>query len=118
VDFTLDLAVDGSLAVVTVTGEIDVATAEPLRQALLAAEQRGGRRVVVDMSGVEFLDSTGLGVLVGSLRRLREAGGDLYLAIVHPHVLKVLRVTNLDQVFAVYEDASAAQADARAALAV
>jgi anti-sigma B factor antagonist len=112
VDFSLDLVVDGPVAVVTVAGEIDVATAEPLRQALADVQERGARRVVLDLSAVEFLDSTGLGVLVGALRRLRESGGELYLTIVHAHVLKVLRVTNLDQVFVLFDDVTAARAEA------
>ena len=114
-DFSVASSVDVDLAVVTAQGEIDVATAEPLRQALLAAEQEGARFVVVDLTLVDFLDSTGLGVLVGALRRLREGGGDLYLAVTHPHLLKVMRVTNLDRVFRVFDTVEEARSEAMAA---
>ena len=116
-DFSLSTVVDGDLAVVSVTGEIDMATAEPLRQALLTAEGKGCRHLVVDLTQVDFLDSTGLGALVGCLRRQREAGGDLSLAVTHPHLLKVLRVTNLDRVFPIYPSAAAAGVGAREPLA-
>jgi anti-sigma B factor antagonist len=115
VDFSVAGDVDGDLAVVTAQGEIDVATAEPLRRALVAAEQKGARFVVVDLTKVDFLDSTGLGVLVGALRRLRETGGDLFLAVTHPHLLKVMRVTNLDRVFRVLDTVEQARSEAMAA---
>ena len=93
----LDTAQD--VAVVSATGEIDVATAVPLREALADAEAKGATRIVLDLTDVGFLDSTGLGVLVGTLRRLREVDGELFLVVSNPHVLRVLRVTNLDRVF-------------------
>jgi anti-sigma B factor antagonist len=115
VDFSVVAEVADGIGVVTASGEIDVATAEPLRQALISVEQEGATQVVVDLTEVEFLDSTGLGVLVGSLRRLRDVGGDMYVAMTHPHLLKVMRVTNLDRVFRIVDTADRARDEARAA---
>ena len=65
-------------------------------------------RVIVDMSGVVFCDSTGMNVLLSSLRRARERGGQLELAAPRAAVRKILRVTGLDSVFTVLDDSVAA----------
>jgi anti-sigma B factor antagonist len=67
--------------VVEVSGEIDVYTAPKLREALLSLVDSGTYRLIVDMSGVEFLDSTGLGVLVGGLKRVRAHDGAIDLVV-------------------------------------
>ena len=85
--------------VVTARGQLDVATAPQLRQTLLEQQYGSGRRVALDLSGVEFLDSFGLGVLVGGLRRARSAGGALVLVGASPRITHVLEVTGLDGVF-------------------
>lgn len=88
--------------VVTASGEIDVATAPPLRDRLQAMTSSGKATVVVDLLGVTFLDSTALGVLVGALKRCRETGGDLPLVITEPRILKVFEITGLTGVFPIY----------------
>jgi anti-sigma B factor antagonist len=88
---------------VIATGEIDLYTA-PRLQAELAAVIAGAApasRVVVDMSGVDFCDSTGMNVLLSCLRQARERGGELELAAPQPAVQKILSVTGLDAVFTV-----------------
>jgi anti-sigma B factor antagonist len=97
-----DDEVDG-IPVVSATGEIDVATAPPLRDRLQALTTSGKSTVVVDLLGVSFLDSTALGVLVGALKRCREAGGDLPLVIAEPRILKVFEITGLTGVFPIFE---------------
>jgi anti-sigma B factor antagonist len=62
-------------------------------------------RVVIDMSGVEFCDSTGMNVLLSCLRRVRERGGELEIASPKPAVRKILQVTGLDSVFTLVDDA-------------
>ncbi len=89
----------GGLPVVSVAGEIDVATAPQLRKRLQRLSAEGRTTIVVDLLGVSFLDSTALGVLVGALRRCREAGGELRLAATHPRVLRVFQITGLADVF-------------------
>ena len=90
--------------VVAVSGEIDLYTAPRLAAELnkvLAKDEPV--RVVVDMSGVDFCDSTGMNVLLSALKRAREIGGGLDLAGPRPAVRKILQVTGLDTVFAVVD---------------
>ncbi len=86
-------------------GEIDLYTAPRLQSELTSviASAASAPRVVVDMSGVEFCDSTGMNVLLSGLRQARERGGELELAAPHPAVRKILSVTGLDAVFSVAE---------------
>jgi anti-sigma B factor antagonist len=97
-----DVEIDG-VPVVSASGEIDVATAPPLRDRLQALTTSGRSTIVVDLLGVTFLDSTALGVLVGALKRCREAGGDLPLVIEEPRILKVFEITGLTGVFPIFE---------------
>jgi anti-sigma B factor antagonist len=97
-----DVEIDG-VPVVSAAGEIDVATAPPLRDRLQALTTSGKSTVVVDLLGVTFLDSTALGVLVGALKRCREAGGDLPLVIAEPRILKVFEITGLTGVFPIFD---------------
>jgi anti-sigma B factor antagonist len=92
-----------SAAVVTLRGELDASSADELQRELALVEVGSGV-VIVDLRGVGFVDSTALGALVGTTRRLRQCGGDLKLVVDDPHVLRVLRVTNLDSLIAVMPD--------------
>lgn len=98
----------GDVPVVEVGGDLDVQTGPALREALyrLAAEQE--REVVLDLSGVGFLDSSGLGVLVGALKRLRAHDGTLRLAGCQQAVTDVLSLTGLNRVFFLHADVEAA----------
>jgi anti-sigma B factor antagonist len=82
--------------VLTVRGEVDLASAPKLAAAMTELMDRGHTRVAVDLGSVEFIDSSGLGVLVGSLRRLRDDGGDLVLRAASPPVTRILELTGLD----------------------
>jgi anti-sigma B factor antagonist len=96
-------------AVLHVGGEIDVYTAPQVRERLIEMVGGGERRVIVDLGRVDFLDSTGLGVLVGAHRRLRVNGGTLRLVCPHERLLKIFRITGLDTVFDIHpsvEDAT------------
>jgi len=72
-----------------------------------AVKGEGPSRVIVDMAGVDFCDSTGMNVLLAALRRARERGGDLVLAGPRPAVRKILQVTGLESVFTVLDDPAA-----------
>lgn len=85
--------------VVAASGEIDVATAPELRDRLVQLITDGATRVVMDLENVDFIDSTGLGVLVGAARRARAADGDLRLVCTNSRILKIFGVTGLDEVF-------------------
>jgi anti-sigma B factor antagonist len=88
--------------VLEIGGEIDVYTAPRLRERLVEVAGTGDARIVVDLGRVDFLDSTGLGVLVGAHRRLRAAGGSLNLVCPHERLLKIFRITGLDTVFEIH----------------
>jgi anti-sigma B factor antagonist len=103
--------------VLEVGGEVDVYTAPKLRERLVDMVNAGHTHIVVDLSRVEFLDSTGLGVLVGAHRRLRARDGSLDLVCPHERVLKVFRITGLDNVFDIHasvEEATTKRAAAKA----
>jgi anti-sigma B factor antagonist len=100
----LGLEVDDSRSpytVLAVKGEVDVYTAPRLREKLVELASQGKHQIVVDLEGVEFLDSTGLGVLVGGLKRLRSNDGDLALVCTQTRILKVFEITGLTKVFAI-----------------
>jgi len=100
--FEVSVSREGGTCIVTAVGEVDVSTAPELRQRL--REQPEDAIVVVDLSDVTFLDSTGLGVLVAALKRVRESdsGGELRLVVSRPQVAKVLEVTGLTGVFSIF----------------
>jgi anti-sigma B factor antagonist len=109
-ELTLSTRTVAGHRVLDVAGEIDVYTAPQLRERLITLVEDGARRVIVDLSRVEFLDSTGLGVLVGALKRLRGVGGELLLVCAQERLLKIFRITGLDRVFTLYDTVDAAVA--------
>ena len=98
----------GPYTVLAVKGEVDVYTAPRLREKLVELVSQGKHQIVVDLEAVEFLDSTGLGVLVGGLKRLRSHDGDLSLVCTHSRILKVFEITGLTKVFSIHESVEAA----------
>jgi len=112
VDLTLATHQEGDSTVVVVGGEIDVYTAPKLREQLIDLVTGGSYHLIVDMEGVEFLDSTGLGVLVGGLKRVRAHDGTLKLVCTQERILKIFRITGLTKVFPIFNSvAEAAAAD-------
>jgi len=100
----------GPRTVVVVGGEIDVYTAPKLREQLIDLVSNGQYHLIVDMEGVEFLDSTGLGVLVGGLKRVRAHEGSLHLVCTQERILKIFRITGLTKVFPIYSSVDEAVA--------
>jgi anti-sigma B factor antagonist len=111
VDLSLDTREQGGCTVIEVGGEIDVYTAPKLRECIVDLVNRGNYHLVVDMEDVEFLDSTGLGVLVGGLKRVRAHDGSLRLVCTQERLLKIFRITGLTKVFAIYDTVDAAVSD-------
>lgn len=99
----LDVTEIKGYAVLAVRGEVDVYTAPRLRERLVELVSQGKHQIVVDLEGVDFLDSTGLGVLVGGLKRLRSHDGDLTLVCTQQRILKVFEITGLTKVFAIHD---------------
>jgi anti-sigma B factor antagonist len=88
-------------SVVAVTGEVDVATAPTLRSRLDEAIDRGTPRLVVDLLSVTFIDSTGLGVLIGASKRVDERDGTMRLVVAEPRILKLFEITGLMDLFSI-----------------
>jgi anti-sigma B factor antagonist len=89
--------------VITVSGEVDLATSPDLDAAIIAGLDSGAGSLVVDLTDVSFMDSSGLGVIVRGLKRCREADKDLDLVITNERVLKVFGITGLDQVIPIHD---------------
>jgi anti-sigma B factor antagonist len=97
--------------VLAVKGEVDVYSAPRLREKLVELVSQGHRHIVVDLESVDFLDSTGLGVLVGGLKRLRSHDGDLTLVCTQARILKVFEITGLTTVFRIAESVDEATSE-------
>jgi anti-sigma B factor antagonist len=89
-------------AILEIGGEIDVYTAPKLREKLIELVSDGSYDLIVDLEKVDFLDSTGLGVLVGGLKRVRNHDGSLKLVCTQEKILKIFRITGLTKVFPIY----------------
>jgi anti-sigma B factor antagonist len=107
-DLRLDVTERSGWSVLRVGGEIDVATAPRLREQLITLVNEQRYHLVVDLTDVDFLDSTGLGVLIGALKRVRTHEGDLRIVATANRVVKVFDITGLDQVFSIHPDLDSA----------
>jgi len=112
VDLKLGHHARDGIEVIDVRGEIDIYTAPRLRELLIDLVSKGSYQLVVNLDEVGFLDSTGLGVLVGGLRRVRAHDGSLDLVCTQQRILKILKITGLTEVFGIYETADRAIAAA------
>ena len=110
--FALDVTVCDDWSVVAVTGELELATAPRLRQQVVSLIGGGRAQLVIDLSGVDFIDSVGLGVVVGALKRCRTHGGDLMVAGAVPRVRALFEITRLDEIIDLHPDLAAALAAA------
>lgn len=99
----MDVRQRDGCAVLAVSGEVDLATAPQLRNQLIDLVADGHRRIVVDLSGTDFLDSTGLGALVAGLKRLRAHDGEMRVVCTTPRVRKVFELTHVDRVLPLFE---------------
>ena len=107
-DLSLDTRHADDVTIVAVGGEIDVYTAPKLRDRITELVGEGHYRLVIDMENVEFLDSTGLGVLVGGLKKVRAHDGSMEIVCNQDRLLKIFRITGLAKVFTIHESEAAA----------
>jgi anti-sigma B factor antagonist len=108
VDLSLATRTEGVRTVVEVGGEIDVYSAPRLREKIAELVEAGNYELVIDLEKVEFLDSTGLGVLVGGLKRVRTHDGSLSLVCTQERLLKIFRITGLTKVFEIHPNVASA----------
>lgn len=101
--------------VLTVSGEIDIYTAPLFKQAVVTLVSEGNRNVIIDLSGVTFMDSSGFGTLLGATKRLRPMGGGIFLAGPNGTIQRMLRLTRLDTIMKIHDSVDAAVAAASSA---
>jgi len=103
-ELSIDLKSEaGGTLVFKLRGSLDLATAPTVRAALTEASDKGSHDLIVDLRQLEFLDSTGLGVLVGGLKRVRAHDGSLDLVCTQERILKIFRITGLTKVFGIHD---------------
>jgi anti-sigma B factor antagonist len=101
----------GSITLVRPNGRLDLLSAAELKQQLSHAVAAGQTRLVIDLAGVPFIDSSGLGALIGVLKAARVAGGDLRIARPNEQAIVVFELTRLDRVLPLYRTIEEALAD-------
>jgi anti-sigma B factor antagonist len=102
-DFAVTHHLEGEIAVVEVSGWIEISTAPRLRDTLIGLIDQGHLHLILDMSEVVFLDSTGIGVLVGLLHRLRSRDGSLAIAGAKDRVYKAFQISQLTRILTLTE---------------
>jgi anti-sigma B factor antagonist len=96
------IAAGSDCAVLRITGEVDVYTAPQLREQVVQLVNSGVRHIIADLRGVDFLDSTGLGAPVGSLKRLRSHDGSFKVVASGGPTLRIFQITGLNRAFALH----------------
>lgn len=91
--------------IIELEGEVDVYTAPQLKQQMISLLESGARELVVDLTKVDYLDSTALGVLIGGLKRMRERDGNMVLVCPSPRIRRVFEITGLDKIFDIFNTA-------------
>jgi anti-sigma B factor antagonist len=100
---TIDVARRHGYTILSPQGEIDFATGPRLKEAISGALVAGDVHLVIDLLAVDFIESTGLGALIGGRRRAHALKGSLRLVCTEQQMLKIFRITGLDKVFAIYD---------------
>jgi anti-sigma B factor antagonist len=93
----------GGTVVLTVGGDVDLHVAGEFKSRLTETVDGGASMLVLDLSSVTFVDSMGLGVLLGGKQRLAAQGGELHLVVPGPEVRRILEITRLDQILPLHE---------------
>ena len=101
-DFDLHVRREGQVTIVTPSGEVDIATSVPLKEALNDLVLHGQVHLIVDLSDVTFLDSTALGVLIGTRRKAHTFKGSFALVCNNERLMRLFTITSLDKVFTFY----------------
>ncbi len=109
-NFKMDTRImEQDLPIIELEGEVDVYTAPQLKQQVVKILEGGAKLLVVDLTKVDYLDSTALGVLIGGLKRMREADGNMVLICPSQRIRRVFEITGLDKIFDIYNTEEEAQ---------
>ena len=111
--FDVIVEADGGNTLLTLHGVLDVATSGALRTTLYELVRESAEDVVIDLRSLEYLDSTGLGVLVGAQKRALERDNQIRLVVAEGRIERLLRITGLTSAFAVYRTIDDAREDSR-----
>lgn len=101
-DLTIATRTMGDFSVLDLTGEVDSYNAPKLREKMVSLIDGGHADMVLNLTGVDYIDSTGLGALVAGLKRANENGGSVRIICPNPAILKVFQITSLVKVFTIY----------------
>jgi len=101
----------GGYVVLAPEGKFNLVAAPPVKARIDDLVAQGKANIVVDLHAIDFIDSSGLGALIGGLKAARQQGGDLRIAAAGPQVKAVLKLTNLDRILAPYETVEEARHD-------
>lgn len=102
-DLQIHVRKNGTVPVIDLNGEVDAYTSARFREVMLDLIEDGGAKMVISMERVEYIDSSGLGALVGGLKRASENNGRIVIVCNSPQVRKVFQITGLEKVFPLYE---------------
>jgi anti-sigma B factor antagonist len=102
-DLGMDVRREGDAAVVTLCGEVTVFSSPAVRDRLREVRQMGVRRMVLDLTGVTYVDSSGVATFVEALREMRGRGGEMVLTGISPRVRGVIEIARLDTLFPMAE---------------
>lgn len=109
-NFKMDTrTLEKELPLIELEGEVDVYTAPQLKQQMIGLLESGVKELVVDLTKVDYLDSTALGVLIGGLKRMREVDGNMALVCPSPRIRRVFEITGLDKIFDIHNSQEDAQ---------
>ena len=97
--------------VVDLNGEIDVYTSPKVKEAITELIDQGNYALVINLENVRYIDSTGLGVLIGGLKRVREHSGTVNLVCTNPQIKKIFDITGLVKIFGIYDSEKSACAN-------
>ena len=103
-DLKIDIGEKNGVVLLKLDGEVDVYTAPKLKSRLVDLVDQGKFKIVVDLEEVDFMDSSGLGVLVGGLKRVRSHDGAIALVCTQENILKIFRITGLVKVFPIFKN--------------
>jgi anti-sigma B factor antagonist len=112
-DLRINVKDSGGLPVIELGGELDAYTCSRLRDTMIEVIDGGKSTVIVSMLKVEYIDSSGLGTLVGGLKRASEHNGEIGIVCTNPQIRKVFEITGLFRVFPLYDTEEDATRDMR-----
>lgn len=107
-DLKIDTRLVNGTPVLDLTGEVDSYNSPKLREKMVSLIDEGNADLIINMTGVDYIDSTGLGTLVGGLKRASEKNGAIRLICPNEQIYKVFNITGLVKVFSIFDNEAAA----------